>query len=133
MDGYDLETGETLWWIGNQGNYPIGSPVLFGGLVIAVGTGTDTQEYPQFDTLLKELDSNKDGKLSREECSKDPIMKDHFGWVDTDNDGIITRAEYVQRVKESITEHGVTGSKIGVPATVLHPILFGGTRNRSRT
>jgi outer membrane protein assembly factor BamB len=87
--------------------------VLFGNLVIAVGTGGDTPEYPPFDTLLQQLDTNKDGKLSREECSKDPIMKDHFGWMDTDNDGIITRAEWDQKLKESVTEHGVTGSTIG--------------------
>jgi hypothetical protein len=113
VDGYDLETGENVWWIGKQGNYPIGSPVLFGDLVIAVGTGGDTPEYPPFDTLLQQLDTNKDGKLSREECSKDPIMKDHFGWMDTDNDGIITRAEWDQKLKESVTEHGVTGNTIG--------------------
>ncbi|PYT22226.1 MAG: hypothetical protein DMG57_35955 [Acidobacteria bacterium] len=46
--------------------------------------------------LLQQLDTNKDGTLSREECSKDPMMKDHFGWVDTDKDGIITRAEWDQ-------------------------------------
>jgi len=113
VDGYDLETGENVWWIGKQGNYPIGSPVVFGDMVVAVGNGGDTPEYPAFDTFLEKLDTNKDGKLSREECSKDPIMKDHFGWMDADNDGIITRAEWDQKLKESVTEHGVTGSTIG--------------------
>lgn len=113
VDGYDLETGENVWWIGQQGIYPIGSPVLFGDMVIAVGHGSDTPEYPAFDTLLQQLDANKDGKLSREEFSKDPMMKDHFGWVDTDNDGIITRAEWDQKRKESVAEHGVTGNRLG--------------------
>ena len=35
-DGYDLATGASLWWIGKQGIYPAGSPVLLGNLVIAV-------------------------------------------------------------------------------------------------
>jgi len=113
VDGYDVETGENLWWIGKQGIYPIGSPVLFGDLVIAVGEGGDTPEYPPFDTLLQQLDTNKDGKLSREECSKNPMMNDHFGWVDVNNDGIITREEWDQKLKESVTEHGVTGNAIG--------------------
>jgi len=113
VDGYDLETGDNLWWVGNQGSYLIGSPVLLGNLVIAVGTGSETPEYPSFDTLLQQLDTNKDGKLSREECSKDSMMRDHFGWVDIDNDGIITRAEWDQKLKESVAEHGVTGSTIG--------------------
>ena len=113
VDGYDLETGENLWWIGRQGNYPIGSPVLLGDLVVAVGTGGDTPEYPSFDALLAQLDANKDGKLSREEFSKDPLIRDHFGWVDTNKDDIITRAEWDQKLKESVSEHGVTGSRIG--------------------
>jgi len=82
-------------------------------MAIAVGMGGETAPYPTFDSLLEKLDANKDGKLSREEFSKDPTMKDHFGWVDTDNDGIITRTEWDQKMKESVTEHGVTGSKIG--------------------
>lgn len=113
VDGYDLETGENLWWIGNQGIYPIGSPALLGDLVIAVAEGSDTPAYPPFDTLLQQLDANKDGKLSREECKKDPMMTDHFGWVDTNKDDIITRDEWDQKLKESVTEHGVTGNKIG--------------------
>ena len=113
IDGYDLETGENLWWIGNQGIYPIGSPVLFQDLVVAVGSGGDTPEYPSFDSILEQLDTNKDGQLSREEFAKDPIMKDHFGWVDKNNDGIITRAEWDYIRNESVTEHGVTGNAIG--------------------
>ncbi|MBZ5591399.1 MAG: PQQ-binding-like beta-propeller repeat protein [Acidobacteriia bacterium] len=113
VDGYDLETGENLWWIGNQGIYPIGSPVIFGDTVIAVGTGADTPEYPSFDSVLERLDANKDGQLSREEFDKDAMMKDHFGWLDTNNDGIITRAEWDQKRQEDVTEHGVTGNRIG--------------------
>jgi len=112
VDGYDLETGENLWWIGNQGIYPIGSPVIVNDLVIAVGSGGDTPEYPSFDTVLQQLDADKDGKLSREEFSKDPIIKDHFGWLDTNNDGYITREEWDHKRNESVTEHGVTGNAI---------------------
>src|SRR5260370_34391264 len=46
VEGYDLETGENLWWIGKQGNYPIGSPVLFGDIEIAGGMGGETAPYP---------------------------------------------------------------------------------------
>jgi outer membrane protein assembly factor BamB len=113
LDAYDLETGENLWWIGKQGIYPIGSPVVFGNMVIAVGYGSEAPEYPSFDSMLQELDTNKDGKLSREEFSKHALFGDHFGWMDADNDGVITRAEWDAKLKESITEYGVTGNTIG--------------------
>jgi len=40
--------------------------------------------------MLKELDKNKDGKISREEFAADRLYGDHFGWVDTSGDGYIT-------------------------------------------
>ena len=92
VDGYDLESGENVWWIGQQGIYPIGSPVLFGDMVIAVSEGGDTPAYPALDAMLKELDTNKDEWLSPEEWSHHEF-KDHCGWLDADKDGRNKRAE----------------------------------------
>ena len=112
-DGYDLATGENLWWIGKQGIYPAGSPVLFGDLVIAVSMGGDEPEYPTFDSFREKLDVNKDEILSLEEFSKDEDYKDHFGWLDQDSDGRIVRAEWDAKRQESVAERGITGSRIG--------------------
>ena len=112
-DGYDLATGENLWWIGKQGIYPAGSPVLFGDLVIAVSMGGDEPEYPTFDSFREKLDVNKDEILSPEEFGKDAEYKDHFGWLDQDSDGRIVRAEWDAKRQESVAERGVTGSRIG--------------------
>jgi outer membrane protein assembly factor BamB len=111
-DGYDLATGENLWWIGKQGIYPAGSPVLLGDLVIAVSMGGDEPEYPPFDSFRVKLDLNKDEVLSLEEFGKDADYKDHFGWLDLDNDGRIVRAEWDAKRQESVAERGVTGSTI---------------------
>jgi outer membrane protein assembly factor BamB len=111
VDAYDLESGENLWWIGKQGVYPVSSPVFFGAMVIAVGIGSDTTKYEPFDSLLQQFDTNKDARLSREEWSKHPL-KDHFGWLDFNNDGFITRGEWDQKKKEGMTEYGVTGNRI---------------------
>jgi len=113
LDGYDLETGENVWWIGQQGIYPVGSPALAGDLVFAVGTGGETSPYPRFDTMLAQLDASRDGMLTREEFTKSDDYKDHFGWLDTDEDNRVTRAEWDHKLRESIAEHGVTGSRIG--------------------
>lgn len=111
-DGYDLATGENLWWIGNQGIYPAGSPVLLGDLVIAVSTGGDEPQYPPFDSFREKLDVNKDEIVSLEEYVKDEEYKDHFGWLDADNDGRILRAEWDAKRQESVAKQGVTGSRI---------------------
>ena len=112
-DGYDLATGENLWWIGKQGIYPAGSPVLVGDLLIAVSTGGDEPEYPTFDSFREKLDVNNDEVLSLEEFSKEADYKDHFGWLDADSDGRIVRAEWDAKRQESVAEQGVTGSRIG--------------------
>jgi outer membrane protein assembly factor BamB len=113
IDGYDLETGESLWWVGGQGNYPVGSPVLAGDLVFAVGLGGETSPYPRFETMLADLDVDKNGTLNRIEFDRNADLKDHFGWLDADDNGLITRAEWDHKVRESVTEHGVTATRIG--------------------
>lgn len=113
LDGYDLETGENTWWIGQQGIYPVGSPALAGDVVFAVGTGGETPSSPRFDTMLADLDSSKDGILSRAELDKSADYKDHFGWLDTNDDDRVTRAEWDHKAHESIAAHGLTASRIG--------------------
>ncbi|WP_299781805.1 hypothetical protein [uncultured Formosa sp.] len=46
---------------------------------------------PMFDTLLSEMDTNKDGKLAKEEL-KGPIAQS-FSDIDTDGDGFLSKAE----------------------------------------
>ena len=113
VDAYDLETGESTWFAGKQGVYPAGSPVLHRDLVVAVGEGSEQSPFPSWQSTLQRLDANKDGRLSHEEFDKDAYMKDHFGYLDADNDGYVTQAEYQQKVDEYVTEHGVTGNRIG--------------------
>ena len=113
VDAYDLETGESTWFAGKQGVYPVGSPVLHRDLVVAVGEGSEQSPFPSWQSTLQRLDANKDGRLSHEEFDKDAYMKDHFGYLDADNDGYVTQAEYQQKVDEYVTEHGVTGNRIG--------------------
>jgi Ca2+-binding EF-hand superfamily protein len=46
---------------------------------------------PTFSELLKEMDKNEDGKLSKDEV-KGPL-KDDFAKIDTNEDGFITEKE----------------------------------------
>ncbi|NQV78682.1 MAG: EF-hand domain-containing protein [Lutibacter sp.] len=51
----------------------------------------ERKEPPTFKALLKKMDKNDDGKLSKEEV-KGPL-KDDFTKIDTDKDGFITKKE----------------------------------------
>lgn len=71
-----------------------------GALLIALGASTTYAQPPQgkegrkpptVDQLFKEMDANKDGKLSKVEI-KGPLKED-FAKVDTNKDGFITKEE----------------------------------------
>ncbi|QHI36615.1 hypothetical protein IMCC3317_19780 [Kordia antarctica] len=47
---------------------------------------------PTFEQLLKEMDANEDGKLSKDEL-KGPL-KENFAKIDTDEDGFISKKEF---------------------------------------
>ena len=50
------------------------------------------QKPPTFSELLKKMDTNKDGKLSKEEI-KGPLKKE-FSKIDDNEDGFITEKEF---------------------------------------
>jgi len=63
-------------------------------IVNSFAQGKDRQEKkpPTFSELLKEMDKNEDGKLSKDEV-KGPL-KDEFAKIDTDEDGFISKKEF---------------------------------------
>lgn len=113
IDGYSIETGENLWWVGGHGRYPIATPAVANGIIYAPGEGSDQSPYPPFEEILQKLDKNKDGKISREEFQADELYGDHFGWVDTNGDGFITAEEWEYIRKSSVSEHGLIAVRAG--------------------
>jgi len=77
--------------------------LVFGIMIISnmsYGQSQGRQERkapPAFSELLKEMDKNEDGKLSKEEL-KGPL-KENFSKVDTDEDGFITEEEFKKAPK----------------------------------
>ncbi len=47
---------------------------------------------PTFEQLIKDMDTNEDGKLSKKEV-KGPL-KEHFAKIDSNEDGFITEKEF---------------------------------------
>ena len=111
VDAYSLDKGERLWWVARIGAYPKGVPLLGTDMVYVMGDGGEEPFLPPFDESLK-ADSNKDGRLQREEVKANADAYDHFGWLDSNNDGTIERAEY-DFVRNSTTAgHGLTAIRL---------------------
>jgi outer membrane protein assembly factor BamB len=113
IDAYELDTGENVWWVGNQGTSPISTPTLANGLIFATSYGADKPPYDPWDKVLGQYDRNKDGKISPEELSANPMVADHFGWMDRDGDGFVAGAEYSEILQESVSEYGLVAVRAG--------------------
>lgn len=57
----------------------------------------DRKKPPTFKELIKKMDANEDGKLSKDEL-KGPL-KDNFAKVDANEDGFITEKEFEKAPK----------------------------------
>ena len=112
LDAYSLDNGERLWWVTKIGSYPKGVPVVGADIVYVTADGGEEPFLPPFDETLK-ADTNKDQRIQKEEMKGHAEAYDHFGWLDSNNDGSIERAEY-DFVRNSTTSgHGLTAVRLG--------------------
>ena len=49
---------------------------------------------PAFTSVLTMYNKDHDGRLSHDEFKGDKDLGEHFGWIDGNNDGFITEAEW---------------------------------------
>jgi outer membrane protein assembly factor BamB len=111
VDSYSLDKGERLWWVTKIGSYPKGVPVLGTNMVYVMADGGDDPFLPPFEEVLKG-DTNKDQKIQRDEVKANPDAYEHFGWLDSNNDGVVERSEY-DFVRNSTTGgHGITAVRL---------------------
>ena len=89
LDGYALATGEPRWWMPLSSQGAIGTAVAHGDMVIVSTLGTNEPWMEPFEAALKTFDTDKDGRLSREEFATEKGMGEHFGWIDADANGIV--------------------------------------------
>lgn len=97
--GYDLVTGKELWTVRGIARTVCATPVVGAdGLLYVAGwsAGGDAEapiRAEPFDSVIKTLDANANGKLEKDELKSGPIAE-RFTQVDLDKDGSITRQEY---------------------------------------
>jgi outer membrane protein assembly factor BamB len=144
--GYDLKTGEERWIIRGLSAYPCTTPTAGtdGNLYIATWSpgGSADEPMPEFDALLKMMDKDGDGLISRAEMAPTPF-KDFFDVNDKNKDGYWERAEWQGNIdwmkrgknivlgikpggKGDITEsHVLWSSEKGAPY-VASPLFYDG-------
>lgn len=96
---YDLATGQELWTVRGLARTICATPVVGeeGLLYVAGWSAGGDAEAPiradPFDSVIKMVDANANGKLEKDELKSGPIAE-RFTQVDLDKDGSITRDEY---------------------------------------
>ena len=94
--GYDLKTGTEKWSAGNVPSGCCSSPVIAGNILFFAGGSAGEldiePQMPSFDSMLGDLDKDKDGALSRDEAEK--AFEGFFDNQDANRDGRITRDEW---------------------------------------
>ena len=94
LDSYYLDTGESRWWmpVGTAGS--LGTPVAAGSTLFVSTLSSSEPMIPTFASVLTMYDKDQDGRLSHDEFKGDKDLGEHFGWIDGNNDGFITEAEW---------------------------------------
>jgi outer membrane protein assembly factor BamB len=102
MVGYQLSSGAEKWFYNGLPSGCCTSPVTADGTLYfagwAPGGPDDTEsQMPTYDGMLKDLDKDKDGALSRDEAEK--AFGGFFDTQDTNKDGKVTRDEWDAIIK----------------------------------
>lgn len=113
LTGYDLATGEKVWWVDVQPQGVKATPLVEGDHVFVMATGAYGEPeafvgIPSFEEFLKLHDKDLDGLVALEEIPKDLLVVDRrasYGagnsplkqfarWMDRDRDKKITKEEW---------------------------------------
>lgn len=91
---YDVQDGAERWAVRGLPNEMVASPVAGEGLIFVAGWthGAGLSRMPAFSDLVQAADRDGDGHLTQAEATGP--ARAHFGYIDADKDGLITRAEY---------------------------------------
>lgn len=114
---YSVETGEEIWFVRGLTWQLKPTPVLDKDIIFVLGWagGADTgqqEDVPPFEEMLKRLDRNKDGRLSKEEINDPSIVKN---WSETDLDvsGYLEERDWESYRAKRAAQNGLNAFRLG--------------------
>ncbi len=123
MIGYDPETGKERWTCNTLVRTVMTTPVVKDGIIyVAVQSYGDSTRTLKF-AILEWMDTNQDGKLSRDEVPKE--FRDRFDASDTNKDGFIAGEELDGAFQTK-------GNRVG-GGNIIQAIKGGGTGDVTKT
>ena len=95
---YDVETGAEIWSVGGLTWQLKPTPVLDGNIAYVLGWagGSDNgqqEDVPEFSVVLSKWDTNKDGKLQKDEFPDKKMVSD-WGQMDLDHCGAVNERDW---------------------------------------
>jgi len=111
VETFDVETGKARWLLPANNGIMIPMPITDGKRLFATIRGSDEPVFPTWVETVKELDADKDGKLSPEEISKRYNIGS-FGIADTNRDGYIVEEEWNRFRNRGVGEFGITAIRL---------------------
>lgn len=116
LSAYEIASGKEIWWIRGL-TWQIKPTPVFGRdslYILGWAGGADPgqqEDVPPFEEILKKFDSNKDGKLSKEELN-DPKVNRDWSNLDLDRDGLMNDRDWrAYRAKKAV-QNGVLAYRI---------------------
>jgi outer membrane protein assembly factor BamB len=118
LSGYELASGKEIWWIGHLPWQIKPTPVVSDNRLYLVCYSGESdpgeqEKVPSFAEALAKLDSNHDGKLSKDEIT-DPRAKGRFEeYLDLDRTGYLEERDWNQYQERRLGENGLRAYRLG--------------------
>jgi outer membrane protein assembly factor BamB len=114
---YAVETGEPIWWVNSLTWQLKPTPVIHGDTVYVLGWAGGSDEgaqenVPDFPEILKTRDTNKDGKLTKEEIADARLTKD-WAAMDLDRTGFVEERDWKMYQRRKKVVNAVNAIRLG--------------------
>jgi outer membrane protein assembly factor BamB len=118
IDSYALDTGKKLWWATGMGWQAKSVPVVHDGTVYVHSWMASLAELghkeikQSWEQALTAYDSNKDGKIAKDEYPDESLVKIWFLY-DLDKDGFLGETDWKYLLARSNAKNGLYAIKLG--------------------
>jgi outer membrane protein assembly factor BamB len=112
LTGYEVGTGERVWWVRDLSFFPTGPPFVIGDSVFTLEPAE--QVWPTFAGILPQFDKDGDGQIQVEDTAHDLIWSRSFVSLDKNlgnGDGVVTSEEY-GRASGDVLGGGLTRTRV---------------------